>query len=357
MSQEGVYYVGMDIHKEIIAYCVKNDRGETIMHGDIAANKKSLLLWEQELPHPWIGAMEATMFTGWIYDTLRPYAKELITANPLMMKAISSAKKKNDATDAEKLSDMLRIDYIPRCYMAPSDIRELRRVLRFRNFFVRHCTALKNKNASMLMECGVEYSKKRLHGKRYFKNLLETLEEVPPSLSSLLTINKDVIDQMSKVQRLLVKGLQETKLLKERAERLMTIPGVGEVLALTWALEIAEPERFSSIRKAISYCGLCSAQKESAGKRQRGPISKQRNEHIQWILVEAAKIAVRYNQSLAKVYAHEAVKGGRNRATLAVARKLVAYLLAVDKSGRPFEDRQAQKMEKETGEGRAPSLS
>ena len=74
----------------------------------------------------------------------------------------------------------------------------------------------------------------------------------------------------------------------------------------------------------------------SAGKEQRGPISKQRNHHVQTILIEAAKLAPRYNPQLAAVHERELQRGNRNQATLAVARKLVAYLMAVDKSGKPF---------------------
>jgi len=116
----------------------------------------------------------------------------------------------------------------------------------------------------------------------------------------------------------------------------MTIPGVGKITALTWTLEMGDPGRFSSIRKAVSYCGLCSAQKESAGKEQRGPISKKRNKHLQTMLIEAAKLAPHWNEQLAIVHERELKKGNRNRATLAVARKLVAYMLAVDKNQADF---------------------
>jgi len=116
----------------------------------------------------------------------------------------------------------------------------------------------------------------------------------------------------------------------------MTIPGVGEVTALTGALEIGDPSRFTSIRQAMSYCGLCSAQKESAGKEQRGPISKKRNKHLQTMLIEAAKIAPHWNPQLAVIHERELKKGNRNRATLAVARRLVAYMMAVDKGQKDF---------------------
>ena len=103
--------------------------------------------------------------------------------------------------------------------------------------------------------------------------------------------------------------------------------------ALTWALEIATPERFASIKAAMSYCGLTSALRESAGQQKRGPLSKQRNRHLQSALIEAAKIAPRVNEKLGEVHRKAKDKGGHaNRATLAVARKLVAFLLAADRA-------------------------
>ena len=116
----------------------------------------------------------------------------------------------------------------------------------------------------------------------------------------------------------------------------MTIPAVGPITALTWALEVGEVKRFSSIKKAISYCGLCGDEKSSADTVQRTPISKQRNKHLQTTLIEAAKMAPRHSPDLAALYELEKQKGHANRATLTVARKLVAYLMAVDRGQRNF---------------------
>ena len=96
-----------------------------------------------------------------------------------------------------------------------------------------------------------------------------------------------------RLERRLLKELEKHALLAERVKRLQTIQGVGPVLALTWVLEVGEHSRFSSIGDAVSYCGLCGAQKESAEKSQRGPLSKQRNKHLQTMLIEAAKLAPR----------------------------------------------------------------
>ncbi|MBV9339548.1 MAG: IS110 family transposase [Acidobacteria bacterium] len=66
---------------------------------------------------------------------------------------------------------------------------------------------------------------------------------------------------------------------------------MGPNTALTWALEIGDYTRFPSIKQAISYCGLCGDEKSSAEKVMRMPISKQRNKHIQGVLIVAAKLA------------------------------------------------------------------
>jgi trans-2-enoyl-CoA reductase len=77
--------------------------------------------------------------------------------------------------------------------------------------------------------------------------------------------------------------------------------------------------------------------KSSGNTVQRTPLSKQRNKHLQTTLIEAAKMAPRYSSDLAMLYDKEKQKGNANRATLAVARKLVAYLMAVDRGQRNFQ--------------------
>ena len=105
---------------------------------------------------------------------------------------------------------------------------------------------------------------------------------------------------------------------------------------MTWALEIGDVSRFRSVKQAISYCGLCGDEKSSADKVLRTPLSKQRNKHIQRVLVEAAKLAPKSSHELALVYEKAKQKGNTNRATIAVARKMVTYMLAVDRVNRPF---------------------
>ena len=115
----------------------------------------------------------------------------------------------------------------------------------------------------------------------------------------------ETLELFTAIQKKLVKTLRKQSLIKNRVELLMSIPGVGEIMALTWVLEIGDPTRFKSSRAAISYCGLCSAQHELAGKERRGPISKKRNKHLQSKLIEAAKLAPLWNPQLAAFHEKE----------------------------------------------------
>jgi len=238
-----LYYIGLDIHKKMIAYCIKTLDGRLVEQGKISADRRAVIEWVNGLPGPWIGAMEATIFTGWIYDFLRPHAVDLKVAHPEMLKAITAAKKKNDRADAEMITDLLRVNLLPECHMLSEEIRELRRILRYRNHVVRTAVKMQNKMSGLLMEVGTSYSKKRLHGKKYFHELLERVDEIPPSVKELLKLSRASFEMFSTVQKRLIKALGNNELIRDRVQRLMTIRGIGEVTALTWALEIGDPLR------------------------------------------------------------------------------------------------------------------
>src|SRR6201986_1946263 len=167
-----MYYIGMDVHKKTISYCVKDATGHVRREGKIGSTRRELDAWIQTLPQPRMMAMEATIFTGWIYDYLLPHAEKLKVAHPLMLRAIAAAKKKNDKIDAAKIADCLRCDFLPECHIATSEIRDRRRTLRYRNLVLKQMVQMKNRISGLLMEPGVSYNKQRLHKLSYFTELI-----------------------------------------------------------------------------------------------------------------------------------------------------------------------------------------
>ena len=82
-----MHYVGLDVHKKTIAFCIKLIDGQIVEQGTVSTNKNELTAWAKTLPNSCIIAMEATMFTGWIYDFLQPYALEIKVAHPEMLES------------------------------------------------------------------------------------------------------------------------------------------------------------------------------------------------------------------------------------------------------------------------------
>lgn len=366
-------YIGLDIHRKSVSFCRKRADGSISGEGRVLAQAEALRRWAAALPSPWKGAMEATIFSGWIYDVLRPFAVDLAVGHPLKMEALTKAKKKSDRGSASTIADLLRADLLPLSTMLPPELRELRQVLRFRNNLVHQAVRMHNYCAGLLMMNGVPYVREKLHRKGYFAELLGVLpaedgmepsgrlagsgveardgerreseawgawgplDHVPESVKGMLQLSRQSYEFFQSAQKRLLAALHENPLIAERVQRLETIPGVGEVTALTWALEIGPVERFSSIGKAWSYCGLTAGQQESGETVKRMPLSKLRNHHLQTVLIEAAKLAPRWNPILRELSEREKERGHKNRATVAVARKMVSYLMAVDKRERRFE--------------------
>jgi hypothetical protein len=125
-----MYYIGLDVHKKTISYCVKDGAGHVHREGKIGSTRRELDAWIVTLPQP--RTMEATIFAGWIFDHLLPHAEAVEVAHPLMLRAIALAKKKNDRIDAGKIADCLRCDFLPECHMASTEIRDRRRTPRYR---------------------------------------------------------------------------------------------------------------------------------------------------------------------------------------------------------------------------------
>jgi transposase len=327
------YFVGLDVHKQVIAFCVKTADGVIVKEGSIAATRTAMDQWVKTLPGPWHGGMESTIFSHWIYRHLEPHAAKLEMGHAARMKAICAGKKKSDKIDARTIADLLRSNLFPACFVIPPEMGALRQQLRFRRLMVEETVMFKNKTAGLLMSAGVEYERRRLHGKRYFESLMKENEWISRELQPLLEFNRAQMITLQAMDRRVKGMLARHPALEARVKALCQIDGVGTVTALSWALEAVTPERFPSIKHAISYCGLTSALRESAGRQKRGPLSKQRNAHLQSALIETAKLAPMYNETLKEVHRRAVEKGGhRNRATLAVARKLVAYLMAADRA-------------------------
>ena len=96
-----MHYAGLDIHKKTISVAVKDQMGNILQQKKVKSRKHEIIGWAQNAPQPLSVVMEATLFTGWIYDLLLHYVDEITVANPVMLSYITKAKNKNDKLDSK----------------------------------------------------------------------------------------------------------------------------------------------------------------------------------------------------------------------------------------------------------------
>jgi hypothetical protein len=140
---------------------VKDVSGRVEQEGKIRSIRRELDSWMKTLPQPWTVAMEATIFSGWIYDHLLPHVTQIKVASIDAARDCCGQEEErlDRCRQARRLPEMR---LLPECHMMPRAIRDRRRTLRYRHLLVRQMVQMKNRVSGLLMETGVEYNKQRL---------------------------------------------------------------------------------------------------------------------------------------------------------------------------------------------------
>jgi len=194
-------------------------------------------------------------------------------AHPLAAKAIGAGRVKNDAVDAATLAHLLRTNLLPEAWIAPPEVRDLRRLVRMRASLVRIRSRLKCQVHAICADAGVPVPVTDLFGKKG-RAQLETLA-LPPITAGRLAAHLRLVDDLAReiiaADREIVVAFRDD----DRVRRLLPIPGVGILTAATIVAEVWDVTRFPSADHLASWAGLTPTERSSADHVRRGHISKQ----------------------------------------------------------------------------------
>jgi len=206
-------------------------------------------------------------------------------------KGLAPLAAKTDKIDARVLAELARRDLVPEIWLPTPGVRAERERARFRLHLVRHRTALKNRIHATLMTFGHPVSVSDLFGVGG-RGLLERLAIPEPWATSLATSLR-LVDELTVEIDTGERDLQALGADHPAIPLLMTVPGVGWVLAYTIASEIGDIARFASPKKLVGYTGLCPLVRQSGNRDVRGPLAKNGPKYLRWALIEAATHAAR----------------------------------------------------------------
>jgi transposase len=296
----------------------------------------ALQAWLRELPRPRQVVVEASGFWPAFARAAAVESERLVMVHPQRVKAIASAKLKNDRVDSETLAHLSRCDLLPEAWMADPATQQLRLRVRLRIALGRQRARAKNQLQAVLHQEGFRKPVTDVFGRRG-RAWLKGLE--------LSEAGRLVVDTwLREVDRLDAELTTQTRELERLAEAdaragwLQSVPGIGAYAAMVILAEIGDVERFASKRALASYAGLTPVVRESAGRRKRGGITHQGSNTLRWIMLQVAQVAARWSPGARSYYAGLRARKPAQVARIALARKLLTVVWALLRHGVDFDE-------------------
>ena len=275
------------------------------------------------LPKPSLIGIEATGYTQWFERMVAEQGHELWVGDPAAIRACAVRRQKTDTRDAEHVLDLLVTKRFPRVWVPSPAERDLRQLLKHRDKLVRMQTSVKNQLHFLAMSQGVCRKQKlwsaqgriELQGlslghwaSQRRKELLELLDSLGPRVEELNEAVKAQAEQRADTREL------------------MKCKGVGPITSLAYVLTVGPVGRFANSRALVSYLGLNPSEHSSGGHQRLGHISKQGNQMLRWLLVEAGHGVAQFDPELRRKYQRLKFRRGGNVAKVALARHLAVRL-------------------------------
>jgi transposase len=282
-------HAGLDLSRRRLDFHLLDQEGETVEVGAAAPDGDGLRGLADRLGRyrqPIRAAIESMNGARFVHDQLERAGWQVEIADAQKVKGLAPLACKTDRIDAWVLAELSRRELVPAIWLPDPLVRAERERARWRLHLVRHRSSLKQRVHAVLLAHGKPCPVSDLFGVRG-RQLLARLA-LPEPWQGSVEASLRLIDELDRE----INGC-ETELRRLGADHryvplLLTVPGIGWVLAYTIAAEIGDIGRFPTPRKLAGYTGLCPRVYQSGESDRRGPLAKQGPRYLRWALVEAA---------------------------------------------------------------------
>jgi len=329
-------YAGLDLHKNNSYIGIVDSDNKPIYKNRLANDLSGILAalkpYESELESI---AVESTFNWYWLVDGLMADKHNVRLANPCAIKQYDGMKYSDDDRDALHLANLLRLDILPEGYIYPKEERPTRDLLRKRLMLVRqrtsHILSFQNLVCRNTGQCFKSGDIKKFE----IAQLEPLLHDGHLVLSGRMSIEQ--IKFLSQQIKLIEDEVTKVSKLRSEYANLLSVPGIGKILALTIMLETGDISRFKSVGSYASYCRLVQSVRISNGKHKGSGNRKCGNKYLSWAYVEAANFAVRYSPEIHKYHQRKTAKTNAIVARKTIAHKLARACYWIMKNGEVFD--------------------
>jgi transposase len=332
-------FCGIDLGAKRSQVCIIDDEQRVLVNRKVAND--ITVIYGLLKPHgvQVQTVVESTFNWYWIVDGLKERGVPVTLAHSLKLAAIASAKVKTDKRDALTLALLLRAKMIPESYIYPAEERPLRDLVRKRwNLVAMRADEYRRLRGLLYRNgiCDVGANDVRLMGQEEVDELLDH-----PLIRRQAMLEIERVALFSKQIRELEREILSHVKTRRDFKNLMTIPGIGAILALTILLEIGEISRFPDARKFASYCRVAPGCADSGDTHRRGRGNKQGNPYLKWALTQAAAYSARYDETFkayfGRVRAKHSSASGIIITHCTVAHRIALAVFHVLRDGLPYD--------------------
>ena len=333
------HYVGLDVSQKETSVCVVDDAGKIVFQGKAKSDPGALAeLLRKRAPHAERIGFETGAMSSWLWHELQRVGLPVVCIDARHAKAALSVRmNKSDENDARGLAELVRVGWYREVKVKSGESQAIRSVLVARSRLVAIRRDLENQVRSMLKEYGLQFG--RSIGAQFRRLVREQLRgghRLTSVVEALLAVHEQVCAEQDKLDQ------QVRSLAREDAttRRLMTVPGVGVITALTFRHTIDDPSRFHSANDVGAYLGLTPRRKQSGETDVNGRVSRWGDRLLRAYLYEAASVLMHRTQKWSALKAwgmHLSKRIGMKKAKVAVARKIAVILHCIWVDGTSFE--------------------
>ncbi|MEQ3729267.1 MAG: IS110 family transposase [Tateyamaria sp.] len=338
------YFVGLDVSKDATAVCLRDDRGNILMSFKKPTDPDVLTrALGAEMEHIVCVVLETGRMANWLYGELSQRGLPMVCIDARQAHAVlSQMHNKTDENDAAMLSELARTGFYKKIEVKSRLAQERRALLRAREVATKMRMNAENRIRGLLASFGIRLPK---HLKTYEQRVQKVLEGqavLAGVIEPLLKLRTEALRQTAVLTKEMTRHSRDD----EACRRLMTIPGVGAVSAVTFVATIDTPDRFKRSRSVGAYIGLTSRRYQSGDIDYGGRISKRGDRMLRTVLYEAANsllcpVKSGPGQALKDWATALKKRTSHKKAVVALARKLAVIMHAIWKDGTEFEMKEA----------------
>jgi len=321
-------YIALDIHKEYVLAGGQNAKQEWVLPPRRISMVKFREWASANLREGDAVVIETTTNVWDIYDIVAPLTTRTVVAHAGAVRQIAEARVKTDKEDVKRLIRLLIADIVPEVWIPPTEVRELRGMISYRNRLVKMGTMVRNRLQSLLHRHNILLPKGKLLDATWWQEQkMSTLEKMQ------IQQELAMLEELDKHKRAVDAELGRQCLREpwgKQAVRLLQLPGFGVVMTMIVLSAIGDIQRFESAKYLVGYAGLGAGVHDSGKEHIEKRITKSGRKELRWALVEAAWQAIRISPYWKDQYEKYLRRMRRpNQAIVVIARKLLVAVWQV----------------------------